>query len=189
MIRLSTQNEDPLHITQIAELIYIILRDMELEIVGQFPKEKVLDFLRHLFVQGGNRFSYHNIVLSELKNTVAGIAVVYKHDDAAAFDKQLELQMMNFFEIDTIHIEPETMVEEFYLDSLVVNESYRGQGIGGELLRAVEELAILEGYHQLSLNVETDNIPAQRLYYKMGFIDTQVIHLYEHDYNHLVKQV
>jgi GNAT superfamily N-acetyltransferase len=48
---------------------------------------------------------------------------------------------------------------------------YRGQGIGGALLRALIQLALQEGYGALSLSVNREN-PARRLYVRHGFVDT-----------------
>ncbi len=51
---------------------------------------------------------------------------------------------------------------------LVVEEPFRGRGIGTELLRRMLLLAADEGVQRLSLSVQRAN-PARRLYLRMGF--------------------
>jgi ribosomal protein S18 acetylase RimI-like enzyme len=48
--------------------------------------------------------------------------------------------------------------------------SYRGQGIGSSLLRALVHRARQDGYRALSLSVNREN-PARRLYMRHGFLD------------------
>jgi GNAT superfamily N-acetyltransferase len=53
-----------------------------------------------------------------------------------------------------------------YVDNVVVREDWRGQGIGGKLMEAVEEVAI-SGI--LLVRVELNNTDAVRLYSRMGY--------------------
>jgi RimJ/RimL family protein N-acetyltransferase len=49
-----------------------------------------------------------------------------------------------------------------------VETSYRGRGIGGQLLIALADLAHEHGFQRLSLSVEPDN-PARALYERVGY--------------------
>jgi ribosomal protein S18 acetylase RimI-like enzyme len=49
-----------------------------------------------------------------------------------------------------------------------VESSYRGRGIGGQLLSALADLARSHGFDRLSLSVEANN-PARRLYERVGY--------------------
>jgi ribosomal protein S18 acetylase RimI-like enzyme len=49
-----------------------------------------------------------------------------------------------------------------------VESSYRGRGIGSQLLGALADLARNHGFDRLSLSVEPDN-PARRLYERVGY--------------------
>ena len=49
-----------------------------------------------------------------------------------------------------------------------VESSYRGRGIGGQLLDALADLARRNGFERLSLSVEAEN-PARRLYERVGY--------------------
>ncbi|MGB6299592.1 MAG: GNAT family N-acetyltransferase [Rivularia sp. (in: cyanobacteria)] len=56
-----------------------------------------------------------------------------------------------------------------YLQSLLVDTNYRRQGIGFELIKAVEFEALQHNFQRLTIMVESDNSPALNLYNKMGF--------------------
>lgn len=53
--------------------------------------------------------------------------------------------------------------------SMGVRPEYRGQGLGGQLLRAVLDRVAAHGCHAISLSVEDGNAIARRLYESHGF--------------------
>lgn len=63
------------------------------------------------------------------------------------------------------------------LNDLFVQESNRGTGVGKSLLEAAKQFASENGAKGLNLQTETNNISAQRLYAKNGYIrDNQHFH-------------
>jgi ribosomal protein S18 acetylase RimI-like enzyme len=54
-----------------------------------------------------------------------------------------------------------------------VESSYRGQGIGSQLLSALADVARSHAFERLSLSVEQDN-PARRLYERAGYRQVRV---------------
>lgn len=58
---------------------------------------------------------------------------------------------------------------EAELEPLVVNESYRGLGIGRQLAEAVITAAQVRGSHQLKVRPVARNKPAIRFFHEMGF--------------------
>lgn len=61
------------------------------------------------------------------------------------------------------------VVDEFQIDNLAVDESFRRNGVGGALLEAALAAARRLGADQAILEVRNSNIAAQRLYMKYGF--------------------
>ena len=61
---------------------------------------------------------------------------------------------------------PTAVVDELYLE-----ESHRGRGIGFEALKFVEAFCRDRGMLALHLEVDRENVRAQRLYQKAGYID------------------
>ncbi|SER08770.1 GNAT family N-acetyltransferase [Lentzea albida] len=63
--------------------------------------------------------------------------------------------------------------EGLYLYSMWVRPSHRGRGLGEGLLKAVLEWAVEEGWKVVRLRVWVDNLPARRLYERLGFVETE----------------
>ena len=60
-------------------------------------------------------------------------------------------------------------LDEATLHNIVVKKTCRGRGIGGELLEALIELCSDLNVKSLTLEVDTLNVPAIKLYEKFGF--------------------
>jgi ribosomal protein S18 acetylase RimI-like enzyme len=58
-----------------------------------------------------------------------------------------------------------------HLYSMWVSSSQRGRGVGEALVRAVLAWAAAEGWKLVRLRVWDDNLPARRLYSRLGFVD------------------
>jgi len=64
------------------------------------------------------------------------------------------------------------------IDSLAVDKSYRGKGIGTKLIEAVIEFARQNGYSQVLLEVVDTNPKAKVLYERMGFKVKKKVNFY-----------
>jgi ribosomal protein S18 acetylase RimI-like enzyme len=62
---------------------------------------------------------------------------------------------------------------DLYLYSMWVRSSHRGQGVGEALVRAVLAWAAQEGWERVRLRVWKDNLPARKLYLRLGFVDAK----------------
>jgi RimJ/RimL family protein N-acetyltransferase len=54
--------------------------------------------------------------------------------------------------------------------NIAILQAYTGQGLGGKLFGVLEEWARRTGIKRLDLSVMVNNIPAQKLYQKLGFV-------------------
>jgi GNAT superfamily N-acetyltransferase len=63
--------------------------------------------------------------------------------------------------------------EGLYLYSMWVRDSHRGQGVGEALVRTVQAWAAEEGWKVVRLRVYDHNLPARRLYRRLGFVDVE----------------
>ncbi|KUO77728.1 MAG: GCN5 family acetyltransferase [Desulfosporosinus sp. BRH_c37] len=61
------------------------------------------------------------------------------------------------------------------IEDLVVGDVYRGQGIGKELLLAMESWAVARGVKRLQLLADRNNIRALEFYKRMSWKSTQMI--------------
>lgn len=62
-----------------------------------------------------------------------------------------------------------TLPDAVFLHSVVVDEGQRGQGVGRQLMNALEAQALAEGYRSSLLQVLAANQPARRLYTQLGY--------------------
>lgn len=65
------------------------------------------------------------------------------------------------------------------IEDLIVEESYRGHGLGKELLSAIEGWAMTQGVRRLQLLADRNNLPALNFYRKMNWKFTQLICLHK----------
>ncbi len=73
-----------------------------------------------------------------------------------------------FIGISTFYARP-----YFNIHDIAILPAYRGKGIGQKLLETIIEIARQRNYCKITLEVRHDNLPAQNLYRKMGFADTE----------------
>ena len=144
----------------IARLVLVILKDMELPILEEVSEEQMIDLLAEATAYPTYRYGYQRIL-------------VYEH---AGEDVRL-------------FIEEETLPNEWYLDTISVDERFRGMGIGSKLLDALPEVAKASGKQALGLNVDFDNPGARKLYASKGFKDVTTMTISGHLYNHMQKEV
>jgi GNAT superfamily N-acetyltransferase len=60
---------------------------------------------------------------------------------------------------------------DIWINHVSTRVPFRRQGIAGELLRQCTEDAYYRGYKSVLINVDSDNLPARRLYHRLGFRD------------------
>ena len=93
--------------------------------------------------------------------------------------------MRNFFPADRLaHLQQVLggrIEDSLYLDTLCVEENYRGNGIGAELISLTQRKAVEEGFNALSLIALADNTDAHRLYFRCGFEIVSPIEMAPHE--------
>lgn len=125
------------------------------------------------------------LTIAELDGQVVGAAYSYAGANESKTDDVIRQQMHNL----NLHPDKEARDDEWYLEMLVADGNFRGQGIGSELMSSVEQLAVESGLPYLSLNVDFANDGARRLYVRQGFVDDGVIMIGEHKYYHMRKAI
>ena len=63
-----------------------------------------------------------------------------------------------------------------HIEDVVVDPAYRRCGVGEALVRHIVAVARALGLSRLELNALNDNIPARRLYEKIGFKTDSVVY-------------
>lgn len=175
----------------VAKLILVILKDMELEFLDQFGEEKALEVIAACFEDPTYRFGYARGLVDEIDGEIAGAVFGYPANKEEIIDRPLEnyLRSQGISDEVKMFVDPEAFPNEWYLDSIAVDEKFRGQGIGSKLLTAVDRLATHEGEKVIGLNVDKGNPNAKRLYLRAGFKDVGELMISSHLYDHMQREV
>ncbi|ULT23231.1 GNAT family N-acetyltransferase [Sphingobacterium sp. E70] len=126
-------------------------------------------FFNRSFQQTGNLYSHENtFVAVDPEGNVMGSLTGYNGDHFIAL-RQPILELIQKQYANDLIPEPETVGQEFYIDSVAVSTAARGQGVGTELLKHAIKHAKNEDFKQIGLLVDLDNPNAKKLYERLGF--------------------
>lgn len=174
----------------IAELVLVVLKDMEVDFLTQFGEEKTVEVIKRAVESPTYRYGYQRGIIKEIDGEVAGIAFGYLAEEEPMIDQPLSetLEKMGLPDAP-IFVDLETYPNEWYLDTIVVSEKFRGCGVGTELLAAVNQAAKKAGANKVGLCVDLANPKAQQLYQRQGYkiVGEQV--LSGHDYYHMQRLI
>lgn len=169
-------------------LIMEAIGDIAMQITGETEQLEVTKEFVKLFTRTDNRHSYLYTYIAEIEEKVAGVLVFYSAEQAITLDASLEHYLSNK-KGTSVKIDPETLPGEWYIDTVVVDPTYRGQGIGTELLNYAEQLVRSFGGGKLSLNVETEKYAAISLYNRLSFDTVCPWTIIGEPFYHMVKTV
>ncbi|MDQ0233079.1 GNAT family N-acetyltransferase [Metabacillus malikii] len=172
---------------KVAELIHIGITDIAEQLTGQTKKENIRKTLAQFFREENNRLSYQNIIVADILNEVAGIIITYPGEDAARLDEPILKRLRKKRRDEEIHFDKEADEKDFYIDTICVDDRYRGNGIGTMLLNEAEKVAVQKGYARVALNVAQSNSSARNLYEHIGYVKEKVIEINKHRYEYMVK--
>lgn len=100
---------------------------------------------------------------------VVGIMIGYDGAQLYRLRRPVEDAFAARFGASDMKWDDETGPGEFYYDSVAVDPSYRGYGIGSALFDAMDRRAAELGFDVVGLLVDLDNPAAERLYERLGF--------------------
>jgi len=154
----------------------------------------VVEFLYHDLIPGqttlqilaGNLaadYAYHTFrdaIVAQYEQEVIGMSLSYPSHFHRISDG-----MRRFFPADRLkHIKnifASGVENSLYLDTLCVDQQYRGKGIGSQLIALTRDKARDQGINTLSLIVLADNTDAQKLYQRLGFEIVSHIEMDSHE--------
>jgi [ribosomal protein S18]-alanine N-acetyltransferase len=120
-----------------------------MEIVTMSLKD--LELMKDILYSDFDNFWSYNVLKQELENSNTTYIMAREKE-----------QIIGFAGISVC-------LDEATLNNIVVKKSCRGKGIGGELLESIIELCSDMKMKSLTLEVDTQNLPAINLYKKFGF--------------------
>lgn len=162
-----------------SQLIFDTFPRMAAFIFGLGNDAHAKEILANVFVLKDHRFSYQFTQMVIRDETIVGMFIAYPAKMLPRLDSglmQVILKQHNFFDKLKVLLRgmpamfiKEAGADDFLLSNIAISKDARGQGIGGEVLTYVEELAVQAGYQRLALIVEIDKHDAIRFYESRGF--------------------
>lgn len=110
-----------------------------------------LEMMKNTLYSDFDNFWSYNVLKQELENTNTTYIIAKENNQVVGFAGIM------------------ICLDEATLNNIVVKKSCRGRGIGGELLESLIDLCVDLRMKTLTLEVNSSNLPAIKLYEKFGF--------------------
>jgi len=175
---LSVRPADPADAEFASSLIYLSMGDLADYLFGGVHLS-VEGILSGLFLLEKNRFSQGVMEIAEWDGKPVGMLVSYPGWEFSDRELAIGMGLLKVCGLwDTVRLSfralsiasgVETLRNEYYLAHMAVSPDFQGRGIGTGLLAHAEIKAQQIGLYKCSLIVDTENLPALRLYQRSGY--------------------
>jgi len=170
-----------------------IIAKLSIEAIGSIANfianstehDVILKSLTNWSQKKGNRISYENTLVGYIENEIIGIIIFYPADDCYKLDKPINDWLKSQSSQNRIEIEAEG--NYLYIDTIAIDEKFRGKGFATKLLNAAYEVAIMKKYSGTSLNVDANNEKALKVYQKNGYVISKERYLANKLHYYMVK--
>lgn len=169
------------------KLLNLAMEDIAYKLSGYDDPAKSDEILEKFFQSETNRLSYKNVYVYKRDDVIIAAMCAYFGGDAWQLDREI-LQHLKALGKDA-QIEKECFDDEFYIDSIAVDEKFRRQGLAKELILHSFARAKELGHKKVSLIVDINKPKVRKFYESLGFkFNTKkIINL--HEYDHMIKEI
>ena len=169
------------------KLLNLAMEDIAYKLSGYDDPAKSDEILEKFFKSETNRLSYKNVYVYKRDDVIIAAMCAYFGGDAWQLDSEIS-QHLKALGKDA-KIEKECFDDEFYIDSIAVDEKFRRQGLAKELILHSFAKAKELGYKKVSLIVDINKPKVRKFYESLGFkFNTKkIINL--HEYDHMIKEI
>ena len=169
------------------KLLNLAMEDIAYKLSGYDDPAISDEILEKFFVSEINRLSYKNVYVYKRDDVIIAAMCAYFGGDAWQLDREIS-QHLKALGKDA-QIEKECFDDEFYIDSIAVDEKFRGQGLAKELIMHSFARAKELGHKKVSLIVDINKPKVRKFYESLGFkFNTKkIINL--HEYDHMTKEI
>ncbi|MDO5105084.1 GNAT family N-acetyltransferase [Capnocytophaga sp.] len=181
MIRFATKNDADF----VAPLMFQAMEEIVFKLIGKEDENQAVSFLKTLFLEEKNQYSYQNTIVFEEDNAVIGSLVFYDGADLEHFRKPV-LTLAEQISGRKIAVEDETSAGEIYIDTVSVSPRGQGKGIGSQLISFLQNYVAENQLGKIGLLVDENNPKAEKLYTRLGFVYANNQTLAGGNYKHLV---
>jgi len=175
---------------QIAPLIAMIYRDMEMPVLKNVSEADLLAMLTKLYAMPENIDGLAQTFVAADGQQVLGVAFGHPAENEVAVNQILARVSAAQSGFDgPLELGGEARPGEWYLSMLAVDPQTQGHGVGSQLLTALPKLVADLGETKLSLNVDDGNPRAAKLYHRQGFTVDGKLMIGVHPYEHMIKKI
>lgn len=169
------------------KLLNLAMEDIAYKLSGYDDPVKSDEILEKFFESETNRLSYKNVYVYKRDDVIIAAMCAYFGGDVAKLDSEIS-QHLKALGKDA-QIEKECFDDEFYIDSIAVDEKFRRQGLAKELILHSFARAKELGHKKVSLIVDVNKPKVRKFYESLGFkFNTKkIINL--HEYDHMTKEI
>ena len=169
------------------KLLNLAMEDIAYKLSGYDDPVKSDEILEKFFKSETDRLSYKDVYVYKRDEQIIAAMCAYFGGDAWQFDREIS-QHLKALGKDT-EVEKECFDDEFYIDSIAVDEKFRGQGLAKELILHSFAKAKELGHKKVSLIVDVNKPKVRKFYESLGFkFNTKkIINL--HEYDHMIKEI
>ena len=169
------------------KLLNLAMEDIAYKLSGYDDPAKSDEILEKFFVSEINRLSYKNVYVYKRDDVIIAAMCAYFGGDAWLLDREIS-QHLKALGKDA-QIEKECFDDEFYIDSIAVDEKFRRQGLAKELILHSFAKAKELGHKKVSLIVDVNKPKVRKFYESLGFKFNvkKIVNL--HEYDHMIKEI
>ena len=169
------------------KLLNLAMEDIAYKLSGYDDPARSDEILEKFFVSETNRLSYKNVYVYKRDDVIIAAMCAYFGGDVAKLDSEIS-QHLKALGKDA-QIEKECFDDEFYIDSIAVDEKFRGQGLAKELILHSFARAKELGHKKVSLIVDVNKPKVRKFYESLGFKFNvkKIVNL--HEYDHMIKEI
>ena len=169
------------------KLLNLAMEDIAYKLSGYDDPVKSDEILEKFFESETNRLSYKNVYVYKRDDVIIAAMCAYFGGDAWLLDREIS-QHLKALGKDA-QVEKECFEDEFYIDSIAVDEKFRRQGLAKELILHSFARAKELGHKKVSLIVDINKPKVRKFYESLGFkFNTKkIINL--HEYDHMIKEI
>ena len=169
------------------KLLNLAMEDIAYKLSGYDDPVKSDEILEKFFKSETNRLSYKNVYVYKRNDVIIAAMCAYFGGDAWQLDREIS-QHLKALGKDA-QIDKECFDDEFYIDSIAVDEKFRGQGLAKELILHSFARAKELGHKKVSLIVDVNKPKVRKFYESLGFkFNTKMI-INLHEYDHMIKEI
>lgn len=178
---------NPIDATNSIDLIDLALEDISFTLTGTNDKAEARAVLRDFFIQKDNIYSFENVFVYEVNGKVVGAMCAYESNLRDELLKPIVARLCSINK--NSKIDKECFDDEYYIDTIGVDISFRRQGIATKLIHHAFLQSKNLGIKNCSLVVDILKPQTKKFYESLGFCENCVIKISDHKYFHMLKEI